>query len=446
MNDDARLDRVIRGHLEITAPSRAPAHLRDEILSTTSTQQPRSALVARPWLSRRITSMLPITTLAAAAAVLLAVGVALGPNLSSRDDGSVAAPSTDAVGTLTPLPSELMRDWIGDPPTSPDWGIDYPAHSLLWLRSGSAELVGGYETSRISDAGLDADGALVVSNPAPLAFCPEPAVGTYDWSLSDGGQWLTLTARDDGCAARRGFMERTWLRTQSQDGSASLGVVEPGTYASTFLTPRAPCCADWTNDPGSFTYTVPDGWANSDDHPERYILTPSDQYSPEWRGDPSESTVWPSSIAIYADPAAVLASEPCTDTADPSIEKTPEALAAYLATRTELEVSEPMTVEFGGRPGVMVDLAIAAGSPGSCGAETPVPIVPLFLDDDAEPDWGLGIGGQAAVAGSDPQRLIFLDIGQGDTVLIQLDSITEAGFDAFVDEAMPIVESFRFAD
>ena len=53
-------------------------------------------------------------------------------------------------------------------------------------------------------------------------------------------------------------------------------------------------------------------------------------------------------------------------------------------------------------------------------------------------------GGPTAIAGVERERLILLDLGQGDVVAIRIFSHDPARFDALVAEAMPIVESFRF--
>ena len=52
--------------------------------------------------------------------------------------------------------------------------------------------------------------------------------------------------------------------------------------------------------------------------------------------------------------------------------------------------------------------------------------------------WGWGI------AGLERQRLILLDLGDGHTVIIGIDSTYPDRFDDLVAQAMPIVESFRF--
>jgi hypothetical protein len=48
------------------------------------------------------------------------------------------------------------------------------------------------------------------------------------------------------------------------------------------------------------------------------------------------------------------------------------------------------------------------------------------------------------IAGTERQRLILLDLGDRDLLGIRIFSRDPGRFEAFVDEAMPIIQSFRF--
>jgi hypothetical protein len=50
----------------------------------------------------------------------------------------------------------------------------------------------------------------------------------------------------------------------------------------------------------------------------------------------------------------------------------------------------------------------------------------------------------AGLLGAERQRLILVDLGDGDVVGIMIRTSDPTAFDAFTAEAMPIVESFRF--
>jgi hypothetical protein len=49
-----------------------------------------------------------------------------------------------------------------------------------------------------------------------------------------------------------------------------------------------------------------------------------------------------------------------------------------------------------------------------------------------------------AVRGDEMTRLVLLDLGEGDTVAIGMWTRDQAAFDAFIPDAMQVVESFRF--
>ena len=59
--------------------------------------------------------------------------------------------------------------------------------------------------------------------------------------------------------------------------------------------------------------------------------------------------------------------------------------------------------------------------------------VPLFTEVD---------GWHVAIFSGDRYRVIPLDLGDGETMVIMVDTRDAATFDAFLAEAMPIVESF----
>ncbi len=89
----------------------------------------------------------------------------------------------------------------------------------------------------------------------------------------------------------------------------------------------------------------------------------------------------------------------------------------------------PTSITIDGHPGRSLDIRIdPAGK--RCKGET----TPSF--SYLGPDIGL-LGGER-------HRLILLDLGDGDVLAIVIRTTDPAAFDAFVVEAMPIVESLRF--
>ncbi len=68
----------------------------------------------------------------------------------------------------------------------------------------------------------------------------------------------------------------------------------------------------------------------------------------------------------------------------------------------------------------------------------------LITDWDAG-GWDFGSGGICPDCTSDPQRIILLDL-DGQPLVILVDSEKPEDQAAFVEQAMPIVESFRFPE
>ena len=55
-----------------------------------------------------------------------------------------------------------------------------------------------------------------------------------------------------------------------------------------------------------------------------------------------------------------------------------------------------------------------------------------------------GAGDPFAIGALDRVRLVFLDLGGGDIVMVDVLSSDAARFDSLVAQAMPIIESFNF--
>jgi hypothetical protein len=99
-------------------------------------------------------------------------------------------------------------------------------------------------------------------------------------------------------------------------------------------------------------------------------------------------------------------------------------LVESLVANEALVTSEPVDVTVGDLTGTRVDAHIDPDWTGSC---------PLAPEDPPTKDYKDYRG-----------RFVFLDMPGGGKLLIIVDSVHAADFEAFVAEAMPIVESFQF--
>jgi hypothetical protein len=313
---------------------------------------------------------------------------------------------------------------------------------LLWLAESrpfmNVDLAGRLFSSEPAASGSD---EITFTAADGTSGCSKGAVGRYTWRLERDGTSLTLAAQIDDCAARAYAFNGTWTRSACRNpDDTCLGAVPAGTYVSTFLDVRSePGRVPRTGAYGQLRYTVPDGWANMDDWPDSYSLIPAADYAGPIGEPTDEQTTW-HAVYVQARPARVgddsCSTEPAPDTGTSAAE-----LAAYVAAHPALEATEPAPVEVGTLTGTMVDVRLRDDWTGTCSSLAgDTPTAQLFAERSGlQWNWGIAEG--------ERQRLIFVDIGGGATVMIGIDDNTSAArFDELVANAMPIVESFEFIE
>jgi hypothetical protein len=144
--------------------------------------------------------------------------------------------------------------------------------------------------------------------------------------------------------------------------------------------------------------------------------------------------------------------------ADPAGGSTVESLAAWLEGHPDLDVQARRPITIDGHPGLVIDTEMAISADTACpDVFGSGPGVPLFgngsdLRDDGVlithwelGGWDFGSGGICPDCTSDPQRIILLDL-DGQPLVILVDSEKPEDQAAFAEQAMPIVESFRFPE
>lgn len=142
-------------------------------------------------------------------------------------------------------------------------------------------------------------------------------------------------------------------------GGSCLGALPAGTYTtSVFQTP--------------ISYTVPEGWANYEDLPGNFLLIPPGGSNDGVDAGTSDY------VGIYQNVA--VAAEDCESRPEPGVGHTAAEMAAALAARGGLVVTEPTPVEVGGLSGTMIDIAIDPGAGVGCNIpELSSLLVPLFI-------------------------------------------------------------------
>ena len=434
MTIERDFDRIARAWLELS-PDEAPDNVVAGVLEAiATTPQVRSWR----WLIWRSTPMNRIPLALGAAAVVAIAGALVlsrsgpGPDIGSSPSpvptttGSAASPSSSPTAAAGSVPNELREIWMGGHRglVAPEAGTLISFTQDTFQLAQSAGSTARYLESTASSTG---DRQLRLELTSGGDGCQVGDVGTYTWSLSPSGRILTIVEEQDACPTRAGtIVGEWWLMDCPATDDNCLGVLDAGTYSSQFITPRLNPGAAWDPVFGGVTYTVPDGWANSADWPERVELVPASEVRPATEADRRRN------IGLFRQPTAMSQDKPCADTVQPGVTRTVDALAAWLGTVPGLVTTPPTAITIDGRPGKMLDLRLDPAWTKTCeGDPVPLPIV-TFLNP--------GI----AVAADQRNRVILLDLGDGDVIAIAVWARDQATFDAWAPEAMSVIESFRF--
>lgn len=192
--------------------------------------------------------------------------------------------------------------------------------------------------------------------------------------------------------------------------AAAPSALPAGTYTSTAFQPPA-------------TYTLPAGWEKAADSTAYLWLRPAGNEV----------------VGIHFFRDAVAASQDPTCPTEPAagVGTTAADLVAWIGERPGLTVSAPVATTTGGLRGFVIDVAIIDGWLFSCPFAEGLPTVPLLVGKDPGFRW--------VVAGNERLRMYILDLPGGGTVIVDVDAFDGDLFDAFAEQAAPIVISLEFA-
>jgi len=182
--------------------------------------------------------------------------------------------------------------------------------------------------------------------------------------------------------------------------SAAAGILPAGDGTSRAFVPRV-------------TFTVPAGWVNGGDANGYYELfpdTPANQAAFAATGDLAQKI----GMAPLKSPYVVC--DAWEDNRGTAAE-----MVASMAANDAIAASEPIDVAIGGLTGKQVDVRVDPGWTERCPSDPPT----------------FDIGDTRA-------RAILLDSPDRGVIVILINSLHSAGHEAFVADAMPIVESFQF--
>lgn len=171
-------------------------------------------------------------------------------------------------------------------------------------------------------------------------------------------------------------------------------------------------------------YQVPAGWVNLFDRDGAYLLSP----------EGAALAAFPDGIGLFRNP--VIANE-CTSDREPGLGHSMADFVAHLTANPDLVATPPKPVSIGGLTGRVFDLTAGPGWMHAC---------PRTGTGQYLTDYGVGIGFTWGIGAGERQRVYVLDRGAGSTIVISVDSVSGTTFDALIQQATPIVNSFTFRD
>ena len=245
--------------------------------------------------------------------------------------------------------------------------------------------------------------AVVVIAVAGIAFLGQPSDSGVGGVASPPVSPSPIAPASPSAAPSAAAVFPPWFPPEG--GSGGTGILPAGSVTTeAFL-------------PGS-TFSVPEGWVNDTDTSEFYGLfpdTPANKAEFALSGSPAQAIF----MGIVDTPGLNF----CEGVGDTHGSTAAELVASLVADEA-LVTSEPVDVTIGNLTGTRVDAQLDPDWTGSC---------PPNPDDPP---------------GTDPKdfrgRYVFLDVPSGGKLLIIVNSVHAADFEAHLAEAMPIVESFQF--
>jgi hypothetical protein len=230
MTSERDFDRIARAWLDLgpnEAPDRAVAAVLQAVETTSQVRRPIRWPSWRPTTMTRITMLAVLAgTVAIAIGALVMSGGSRGPAPTTAPASIAPLPAGGAYPSPRPVPDTIRGGWsaasrgtaVEDPDITtivmggsaldqyaPEFSIDRPG-KVRGMGSNVVETEPGVLRITLSNAGDSG--------------CAMRDAGTYGWSTSADGQWLTLELIDDACPVRAAFLPGTWQR--------NLGFSSPG--------------------------------------------------------------------------------------------------------------------------------------------------------------------------------------------------------------------------
>jgi hypothetical protein len=245
--------------------------------------------------------------------------------------------------------------------------------------------------------------AVVAIAVAGFAISRQPSDSGVGGAVSPAPSSSPVASASPSAASSAAAVFPGWFTPESADNGA--GVLTSGSQATRSFRP-------------GFTFTVPAGWVNDVDTAEFYGLfpdTPANEAEFARSGEHAQQIF----MGVVDTPGLGI----CEGVGDTHGSTAAELVDSLVASEG-LVTSEPVDVTIGGLSGTRVDAHLDPDWTGSCSGD------PESRPTKDDKDFR--------------GRFVFLDIPGGGKLMIIVDSVHAADFEAFVAEAMPIVESFQF--
>jgi hypothetical protein len=442
-----------------------PTEMPDRLFHDALERIERTPQRRRAWAPRRFTTMFASFKFATAAVIAGLVFALVGLSLWQASDvqqapAASAAPSPDAssdapaAAALTPIVAPLNGRWLGPPLDVEGLNLFPEDFRYWWIDKWSF----GVNAPPKEEGGTDllsmpnevGPGRFQLVTNFDTGGCPIGSVGTYAWSASHGDTRITVEPVDEACPPRAEYLTGEWRRVGIclVEGRDCTGELPAGRFESSVFGPRRDSRELEVVRIGAFSFEVPEGWANDFEDFDGYQLTTSKGYAREAAGAATGAdALWISPRPV---PTQASLDTDCNPTRDSAVEPTVDGLVGWLTANPNLTtVGEPSTMTIDGHSATVVDFEVDAdaeiAAPATCFEGTPE--LPLFADA-----WAFTASGawdtdrwswDAWTRPGDAWRVILVDL-DGQPVIIILDSADPADQAAWVEQAMPVVESFQF--
>lgn len=131
--------------------------------------------------------------------------------------------------------------------------------------------------------------------------------------------------------------------------------------------------------------------------------------------------------------SVVPATLDCSKRPEHGVGTSSEGMMSWFSAHPALDATMPQPARLGAATGSWSDVQLADDSNQPCLDG----VVPVTGQPDGQESWSICPGGK--------MRLYVLDLPSGDTVTIVIDpAVSGTDFQSLIDEAAPVVESFRF--